>query len=410
MADPRLLFLSLTDDVGSDRIVSELGRYGAVCAVLAPANAYATLPRCVDQHFALPSHAGTIARTMVLRSKLVDAVRRWQPTAIIPLDELSALLLRAIASEVQTAEDLRALLVRSLGRIEGYAAACHRVPLIETAVRVGVAVPAFFSVPGPDTSPPAIGFPIVIKRDHSSGSGGVVIAQNRAELAKAIRAARFRQLVKRKLARLAGFDHGEGAILAQAFVLGRLAMHTAVARDGRMVDGQSLLAVRSHPSKRSSTVLEPLECPTMAEAARRIIAALGCSGFVSFDFIVGDDGRPLLIEMNPRPIGSTHLGRLFGHDLAQAFLTGQADNCGRHEGIAAVALFPKELERAPDGERISDLYHDVPWDEPQVLAAYVEHLVRLHPAHADQLRRVFGRADRQAPESIRRAQAEFSQA
>ena len=410
MADPRLLFLSLTNDIGSDRIVSELGRYGAACAVLAPARAYATLPRCVGRHYAIPARLGVVARALALRSRLTDAVRSWHPTGIIPLDELSALLLRSIARETRTLDDVRALLVRSLGRVDGYAAACHRVPLMETAAQVGVAIPPFFSVPGRDRCRHATGFPMMVKRDHSSGSGGVVVAGDEVHLAKALRAARLKQEVKRGLSRLAGFDHGDAAILVQQFVPGRLAMHTAVACEGRTIDGQSLLAVRSHPQKRSSTVLQPIESSAMAEAARRIIEALGCSGFVSFDFIVDESEQPLLIEMNPRPIGSTHLGRLFGHDLAAAFLTGQASGGTPQDEIVDVALFPKELERAPDAERMADLYHDVPWDEPHVLAAYVEHLARLHPGHAEQLRRLFGRSDRRKLESVRRAPAELSQA
>ena len=40
-AVPRLAFLSLTNDIGSDRIVAQLGQAGAACAVVAPPHAYA---------------------------------------------------------------------------------------------------------------------------------------------------------------------------------------------------------------------------------------------------------------------------------------------------------------------------------------------------------------------------------
>jgi hypothetical protein len=69
-----------------------------------------------------------------------------------------------------------------------------------------------------------------------------------------------------------------------------------------------------------------------------------------------------------------------------------------------VALFPKELERDPSGA-LADrarIVHDVPWDEPAVVAAYVEHLARLHPTRAGDLRRRFGLL---APETAGRSAA-----
>ena len=213
-----------------------------------------------------------------------------------------------------------------------------------------------------------------------------------------MRRAAFRQRAKRVMARAAGFAHEPGPILLQQFVPGSLAMRTVVAREGAVVDGISLQALRSHPEKRASTVLQPIQSPDMDEAARRLVAALGCSGFVSFDFILDPQGRAFVIEMNPRPIGSTHLGRLFGHDLGHAFLTGTPQKCDEAmplPAVRAVALFPKELERDPSGAGLaggSDILHDVPWDEPDVLAAYLRHLGKAYPAEAAALHRRFGAA------------------
>lgn len=161
------------------------------------------------------------------------------------------------------------------------------------------------------------------------------------------------------------------------------------------------MAVQTHPEKRSSTVLKPINSPAMDEAARRLVASLGCSGFVSFDFILDASRQPWLLEMNPRPIGSTHLGRLFGHDLAHAFITHEARRDPQPPASLAVALFPKELERDPSGALIDGglVVHDVPWDEPAIVAAYVDHLARCHPKRAEDLRQRFGMA-RPDPTSI----------
>jgi predicted ATP-grasp superfamily ATP-dependent carboligase len=91
-----------------------------------------------------------------------------------------------------------------------------------------------------------------------------------------------------------------------------------------------------------------IENDEMERAAAIMTAALGCSGFVSFDFMLDPDtGRAVLIEMNPRSITSSHLGGLFGYDICGA-LAGHLMGTPlppEKPGLtpATVALFPKEL-------------------------------------------------------------------
>lgn len=384
----RVLFVSLTNDVGTDRLVADLGRAGAVCAVLAPDGSYASLVRCVSARFSLPRRS--LRAAFVLTDVLREAVRAWQPDRVVALDDLSATLLRTLATSSRVPGDVRAVLRASFGAPDGYEAACQRVGLMRRANACGVRVPAFAAASGAgaaDRIADALGFPLVVKRDQSSGSGGVVRVGSRPDLARALRLAQVKTAAKATLARLARLGRPATPALVQRMIDGRLAMFTAVCQEGRLIDGLGFTALESHPVKRSSTILQPFASAEMAEAARQLVAALGCSGFVSFDFIVDPQGQAFLIEMNPRPIGSAHLGRLFGHDLAHAFLTGAA-NRARISTLpvtAAVALFPKELERDPAGSRLRGdptLLHDLPLDEPAVLGAYVRHLKSEHPTQA----------------------------
>jgi hypothetical protein len=99
-------------------------------------------------------------------------------------------------------------------------------------------------------------------------------------------------------------------------------------------------------------------------------------------------GAVALIEMNPRPIGTTHLGRMFGHDPCAALLhcldarfAAPPDLFGAE--VDTVALFPKEIERDPKNLwrlRGAGIYHDVPYDDPGVIAAYMRRLAGDHPA------------------------------
>ena len=399
MAVSRVLFVSLTDDMGTDRLVSDMGRCGAQCAVLGPTACVASLPRCVEARFVVPRG---FRAAFALGPTLRTAVSDWRPDIVVPLDDLAATLLRTLARKARPLSHLRRLLRVSFGAQDGYAAACERVALMRAAVAAGVRVPPFEAAGGIRDRGFGEGVPLpaMVKRDQSSGSGGVVKADTRRSLLHAIRRGWLKSAAKAQIARLSGLGRPVTPVLVQSVVEGRLAMYTAVCREGRVIDGIGFEAVQSHPVKGSSTILRHCPHPEMAEAARRLADALGCSGFVSLDFILDDAGRAFLIEMNARPVGSAHLGRRFGHDLAHAFLTGAACASASAEPTAGdIALFPKELERDPAGIRLDGgaIMHDVPWHEPAVVAAYLARLQSQHPAHAADLARRCGTATRVQP-------------
>jgi hypothetical protein len=112
---------------------------------------------------------------------------------------------------------------------------------------------------------------------------------------------------------------------------------------------------------------------TMASACERIVAALGYSGFGSIDFQMTDDGRALLLEFNPRPTPICHLGARLRVDLAAAYADGR-ERDGAQLAAQRIALFPQELLRDPGRTGLDGCWHDVPVDEPELLAAY-EHLI-----------------------------------
>jgi hypothetical protein len=123
----------------------------------------------------------------------------------------------------------------------------------------------------------------------------------------------------------------------------------------------------------------------MASASRRMIAAMDISGLVSFDFVLSPRGDAYLIEMNPRPIHSGHLGSLFGRDVHAALLRGRAKvRTGRpaRRPPETIALFPRALDQQPDSAALapgSSTYHDIPWDDPVSLVAYRHWLEARHP-------------------------------
>jgi len=116
---------------------------------------------------------------------------------------------------------------------------------------------------------------------------------------------------------------------------------------------------------------------------------------VSFDFLLSRDGRATLIEMNARPVGSGHLAARFGHDLYGAWLKrfpgfSVSESRSLEEAPRSVALFPKEMQRDPESPCLqpgTDHLHDIPWDEPRIVASYRDRLMLRHPGHADAIAR-----------------------
>jgi len=95
------------------------------------------------------------------------------------------------------------------------------------------------------------------------------------------------------------------------------------------------------------------------------------------DTFIVDDGEPVLLEINPRPVPQLHLGASVGVDMGRAFADVLS---GRWDGTPQVAtrsrtvrLFPQNLVRqrallgpregTREWMRQSGAWADVPWDD-----------------------------------------------
>ena len=408
LARPRVLFLALADNVGCERVIGEMALQGARCAVLSPPGFYCTHTRFAERRFALPPQLGIWLANVFVHASLEVLARAWRPALIVPLDDVAASLMRGLAVRRRTSSKLRRILRASLGDPRGYAAASSRTRFLQLAESVGVRFPPSLPVGSTAALMQTIAgwsWPVVAKIEGTCGGCGVSLAPDAAALHSAVAAGLdatswsrwLKGTTKHTLWRVAGhFPPASQCVQVQQFVRGRPAMRTVAALNGRELAGVSFLAECVHPEPTgSSTVLTPLDHDEMEQASRRLVAALGVSGIVSFDFIVEDGtGHAHVIEMNPRPIGATHLGRLFGQDVCGALIralgwpTATPAAIGGERPIA-IAAFPKELERSPDSSWLTrdGTLHDVPWEDQPLLDAYLLRLDSIHPNAAQLIRR-----------------------
>ena len=180
---PRILLVSLTNDVGAERVAGALASHGALCATLSPRGFYSARTRYCSLHFPLPDHHGMWLGALCAHSGLERAASTWTPDVLVPLDDVSAWLMRGLATGKKASPQLRDLIVRSIGSPSGYQAGISRLGLMRAAAALGISIPKFFEA---DTAVSArkaadeLGYPVVMKSEFTCGGHGVSIFRDAA--------------------------------------------------------------------------------------------------------------------------------------------------------------------------------------------------------------------------------------
>ncbi|MBI3515433.1 MAG: hypothetical protein HY060_15440 [Proteobacteria bacterium] len=322
---------------------------------------------------------------------LDTAIAAHAPTWIVPADEQAVAALHRLArGDADASSALVAVLRRSLGVPAAFGHAVSKREINRTAARLGIRVPRQAVA---ETAAAArafaldVGYPIVLKKEQTFGGKGVMHCRDDGALLTGWYRLQARHRAARVMARLGGgvaqairplrraLSARRGApLIAQSFITGQLAFHTLVADRGRVLGGISAVAEAVHPPPfGASTVVRVVEHPAMAQAAVALAQALGLSGFGAIDFILDPaGGAPYLLELNARVAPMCHLGQRLGVDLCAALFaaaTGAPVPAQSPAVETTIALFPRELERDPASPWLATAYHDVPRDDPDLLAA-----------------------------------------
>jgi glutathione synthase/RimK-type ligase-like ATP-grasp enzyme len=364
---PKALILALTNWIGAPRLPRAFNRAGFHVSVWSFPGLLVTRSQACDEVLFVSESSSNDE----LLGSALQAIDRTGADVIVPTDDITILVLHAVyalARNASSSARTLAALERSLGKPEQLVTARSRKLLAQLAERLNVRAPAFAVVRGEaDARSFAAehGFPVVLKQEDTVAGMGVTISETESEL----------------IANVA--KYGENAaclregVLAQTFVTGRTAMRCVVAQAGRVLGGISAVKLETWPTAQGpSTCVEVMSHAEMSATSEAVIGALGYSGFASLDFMLDADGGASLIELNPRPTPIAHLGERFGDCLCRHLygaLTRQTyAPVPTRELPSKVALFPQEWVRDPSSLHLRNgVYHDVPWDEPDLVEAYV---------------------------------------
>jgi hypothetical protein len=333
---------------------------------------------------------------------LQAAVIAAAPHLIVPCDDLATFRLQQLAERALTRPHLArvlAVIEQSLGPSADLNKLTIRTDVLAAAAGGGVAVPAnarIASIADLRAWLSVNGFPAYLKADGTSGGIGVRPIHTYEQAAAAFRSLDAPPRTMRALKRLA-VDRDSTllgplilrqrpSISAQRAVAGKEANSAIFCWQGQVVASISVQVLATRYERGPSTVVRRFRNAAMDRAAEVLASRLRLSGFYGLDFVldgetgdrqIGDQqtGTAWLLEMNSRATQIAHLALGPEHDLAAAAFAAVA-GVPLHPRAAVttaetIALFPQEWQRDAASAQIPGAYHDVPWDTPALVRAYV---------------------------------------
>jgi hypothetical protein len=287
---PLLLVSTMTDWLGTARIPRALAQAGFSVDLLTPRGSLAETSRYLH---ALHS-CDVRATPHEFERVLLSVLRKTAPRVIVPCDDmafrvLAELALRAPAHSHAVPDAVRTLIVESLGDPRHYRASVDKTRLPQMATALGVDVPAHAIVDDASATlrfAAAEGYPVVVKRGHGFGGGGVAICRDAVAVESAIRAFDAAN-------RDDPLASGAAAHLVQKWIGGRTQYFQVTAHDGEIRAGWALekLVADPHPTG-PPTVARYFHSPRLESITQRLVRGGAMSGFLFAEFIVDADDRP----------------------------------------------------------------------------------------------------------------------
>jgi hypothetical protein len=382
---PTVLVVTTTRWSATARLAMALARAGYNVEALCPAR------HPVEKTSAV-RRTHTYRGLMPLMS-LTDAIAASKPDLIVPGDDLATRHLYHLYDrkrlEGNGGESVCALITRSLGAPDGFPVVCARASLIESALQEGIRVPKTEVILNDKDLSRWLaqsGFPTVLKANGTTGGVGVRIVNTVEEAEHAFRLLQapplFARAVKRALMNSdrtllwPSLLRRQSVVNGQMFVPGQEATSMIACWEGKVLASLQFEVLKKKGPFAPATVVRLIENAEMSHAARRMANRLKLSGLHGFDFMLEEHTqKPYLIEINPRATQVGHLTLGPGRDLPAALyaaISGEpirpAPKLTEHDTIT---LFPQEWITDPTSPFLKSSYHDVPWEEPELVRACV---------------------------------------
>jgi hypothetical protein len=378
---PKVLVVTTFRWYPTARLAMALANAGCTVEILCPAGHPVSKTKAADR---MHDYNG-LTPVRSLRYAIAQAA----PELIVPGDDLATLHLHRLYDlekrNGQADSAVCALIERSLGAAENFPVAYARTAFMKLAEEESIRIPKTEVIQDLNHLKDwnaGNGFPAVLKANGTSGGYGVRVVNTMQD---AERAFRFLQAPPRFLraAKHALLDRDATLIWpslrrrkfvvnAQAFVEGKEATTAIACWQGKVLAALHFEVINKRSSSGPATVVRRIDNPEMAAAAEKMARRLNLSGVHGFDFMLEEQtGHAYLIELNPRATQVCHLALGAARDIPAALYAAVS---GKDEQPAPVvtekdtiALFPQEWTRDSESQFLQAAYHDVPWEEPELI-------------------------------------------
>ena len=373
MAPTVLLVATATKWLGAARIPRDLDKAGWSVALLGPKGSLAEHSRFVRRIGHLPDAATPLQWGYAFAA----AVRATTPRLVLPCDDTAFRLMQLMVTvppdgmPPELGFQLAALVTASLGDPAYYRISVDKKLICPAAEAAGVRVPPYRVVAFPSEAESFVathGWPIVLKRTHSSAGAGVAICADADAFKR-----EFARLVNEETLDLN--DSDSSRLLVQAYIPGHTRYFAGTAWRGSLICGYAVDKLEGEPQGPAS-VVRYFHSPELQDSAAALARALGMSGIFAAEYIVhAQTGALYLIEINRRITPGTHRGEFIEVSTGAALLAAvegkplltrtRLDDGEEHIFVN----FPHEWLRDPASRYLCDYPVDVPWDEPALIEA-----------------------------------------
>lgn len=324
-------------------------------------------------------------------TSFADAIAAGSPDLVIPGDQYALDCLHRVydwaRQRGKSGQSVCTLIETSLGLCKGFPVVRARAAMMQLAEEESIRIPRTTVVANLfdlERCADELLFPLVLKADGTSSGEGVRIVRTFEEAKRAFRTLQSPPSAIR-VAKRALIDGDVRSVLpallrqrlrinAQEFVDGQDATSLAACWKGEVLASLHFEVVQKQYKNGPASVMRRIDIPELDTAISRIARRLELSGFQGFDFLLEKQSRkPYLIELNARPtqVGHLPLGRT--HNLPAALyaaITGTPIEEGpKITDNDMIALFPQEWIRNPASVFLRTAYHDIPWEEPELIRA-----------------------------------------
>jgi hypothetical protein len=327
-------------------------------------------------------------------SSFAAAIIGAKPDLIVPGDDLATLHLHQLHMREKNRHGagsrICALIEQSLGNCEGFPIVYARTRFMQVAEREGIRCPATEEIASEgdlESFASRIGLPMVLKANVTSGGEGVRIVQTLEDAKREFRALSAPPILA-KAAKRVIIDRDKRlvwpallrrcpVINAQGFIVGREATSLVACWQGAILASLHFEVLHKTDSAGPATVLRLIDNPEMISATEKTARRLGLSGMHGFDFMLeGNTGNAHLIEINPRTTQVGHLTLGPKRDLPAALYSAVTNKAPqpapRVTEKDTIALFPQEWLRDPASSYLTSAYHDVPWQESELVRSCIQ--------------------------------------